>query len=93
VPGVVRDDAARNPGQTPQFLHHRSNASSDALMQAAISLRIANPGYYNLTGNNCTQFVIEVLRAGHIDPFSSTVAPMVDPKQYFNELKLSGEWY
>jgi RHS repeat-associated protein len=93
VPGVVWDDADHNAGQTPQLLHHRSNASSDALMLAAISLRAANPGYYNLTGNNCTQFVASVLRAGHIDPQSSTQAPMVDPKQYFDGLKQSGEWH
>jgi uncharacterized protein RhaS with RHS repeats len=93
VPGVVWDDAAHNAGQTPQFLHHRSNASSDELMQAAISLRAANPGYYNLTDNNCTQFVASVLRAGHFDPYSSPQAPMVDPKQYFNGLKQQPGWY
>jgi len=93
VPGVVWDDANHQAGGTAQLLHHKSNPNSNELMQLAINIRAYVPGSYNLFDRNCVQFDVDVLRAGEIDPSSSTQAPMVDPSQWFNTLKQMHGWY
>ena len=93
VPGIVEIDAHKNAGDTPQFLHHIASSYSAKMMQFTINLRSSIPGYYNLFDRNCAQFDADVLRAGTIDPLSAPQVPMVDPSQWFNELKQSGEWY
>jgi RHS repeat-associated protein len=62
VPGAIRQDT----GVPAKVVIIKTTTEQDRIIQDAINGRMTNPGYYNLYGRNCAEFVSDVLRAGEV---------------------------
>jgi RHS repeat-associated protein len=82
VQGAVISDIGRFRGDTIRI---RTSPDQDKAALAYIADRTANPGYYNLSGRNCSLFVVGVLKAAGI-PIPTD--PLINvPNVIFNHMK------
>lgn len=76
-PGVVKADSS----SAESCKTIKTSAADDKKMSDYIAARTSQPGSYNFTGNNCTNFVRSVLQQANI---STPVSP--GPRPYYQDL-------